>query len=169
VWHLDVSDTTAINDLIRNRPKIRRQRAPVGIGPDELMLVEILWVLAGSPDDVPGNGPQPLSADHLTRWIETHFSDAFDLDRMAGDFGVSRGTLCRAVRQHFQASPLQLVQHRRVEEAKRLLRIPGATVSAVASALGYGHPRPFRDLYRRQTGRSPSDDLVPRALEQRGW
>ena len=45
----------------------------------------------------------------------------------------------------------------RMDEAKRLLRETKQSIVAIALDLGYSNPSHFAQLFRRETGFSPSD------------
>ncbi len=89
------------------------------------------------------------------QYIESHFSQNFSLATLASSCGVSRSHLSR----HF---PLRLgmgvvdYQHRlRVEEACRLLRLTGMSITQIAQRTGYSEVAYFSRCFKRMMGISP--------------
>jgi AraC-like DNA-binding protein len=157
VFTLDENDAAELVQAMREMGKFRRQEPPTDLGPAEVALVKVLWLLAGQPDQRGLFEPRSLRRNSILNWVEVHFQQPFELNRMAADFGVSRGTLTRHVRKHFEQSPLQLIHHRRLEEAQTLLRIAELSIADIAQQLGYSHPRTLRDLFRERYGMAPTE------------
>ena len=77
------------------------------------------------------------------------------------------GMSVSAFHKHFKAitstTPLQYQKELRLLEAQRLLRTPGATVTAAAFDVGYESPNQFSREYARKFGVPPSRDVVGQA------
>ena len=77
------------------------------------------------------------------------------------------GMSVSAFHKHFKAitstTPLQYQKELRLLEAQRLLRTPGATVTAAAFDVGYESPSQFSREYARKFGVPPSRDVVGQA------
>ncbi|MCK6491655.1 MAG: helix-turn-helix domain-containing protein, partial [Planctomycetes bacterium] len=69
--------------------------------------------------------------------------------------GHSYEHLCRCFTRSFGIPPLRYLQLARVERAKALLAEPGATVVAVAAALGCRDLKHFTRVFRACTGTTP--------------
>lgn len=70
--------------------------------------------------------------------------------------GHSYEHLCRAFSRTYGLPPVRYLMLARIERAKELLSLPGATVAAVAAAVGYRDPAYFARIFRRLTGGPPS-------------
>lgn len=77
------------------------------------------------------------------------------LARVARALGTSVRSLQRQLETHGR-SYSEIVDGVRRERARRLLSVPGTSVDAIALALGYEGPRPFRRACLRWFGRTPS-------------
>ncbi|GAA4601221.1 AraC-like DNA-binding protein [Actinoplanes octamycinicus] len=73
----------------------------------------------------------------------------------AARLGVSASTLNEAVRQALGRSPGQVIRHRRVLEAKRLLAATDLSVAQVARRLGFADAAYFCRYFRREAGVTP--------------
>lgn len=94
----------------------------------------------------------------IVRDIQTFLDATLDqpisLDRVAYEFGLSRRTLTRIFREATGESVVDYQSRRRVEVAATLLRAPGMTVLAVATAVGLDSPSYLARLFR-QHGYAP--------------
>lgn len=88
--------------------------------------------------------------------VETTFTNPLPLAGYAKRLGVSARSLHQTTDRGLGSSPLQVVQQRRVLEAKRLLLHSGLNVSEIAAALGFADPGYFSRFFRRLAGVPPS-------------
>lgn len=92
----------------------------------------------------------------LRDWFGSRLSERYELARVAAAFKVSPRTLMRRVKAESGHSPLALLQHLRVEEAKRLLAGSGVSIERVTEAVGYADAVTFARLFARVVGESPA-------------
>jgi AraC family transcriptional regulator len=90
-------------------------------------------------------------------WMAEHLADGFSLDDLAAMAGLSKFYFDRLFKSATGVSPSRYHTTLRVEEAKRLLRENGTSVIDVAIEVGYATPSHFAQVFRRETGLSPSD------------
>jgi AraC-like DNA-binding protein len=84
------------------------------------------------------------------------------IDDLCAAFGVSEATLRRWCREHLGMAPLRYLRLRRMHLARRALvrADPTATtVTAIATAMGFGELGRFSVDYRALFSESPSDTL----------
>jgi AraC family transcriptional regulator len=93
----------------------------------------------------------------ITDWMKEHLADDFSLDQLASVAGLSKFHFHRLFRSAVGTAPSRYHMNLRLEEAKRLLRETKQSVVAVAVEVGYANPSHFAQLFRRETGLSPSD------------
>jgi transcriptional regulator GlxA family with amidase domain len=94
-------------------------------------------------------------------WIEAHYTQSIDYDRLAEKFRMSRRSLERRFKQATGDTPLAYLQQRRVETAKRLLEDGSRTFNEITYQVGYEDIPFFRKVFVRLTG------LRPREYQQR--
>ena len=63
----------------------------------------------------------------------------------------------RIFKQHFGMSPLQYINHKKMERAQLLLLTEDMTVKEVAFALGFNDHSYFIRLFKKITGRTPQE------------
>ncbi|MFO8239847.1 MAG: helix-turn-helix domain-containing protein [Dissulfuribacterales bacterium] len=90
-------------------------------------------------------------------WIEQHYTQSIDYDRLAEQFRMSRRTLERRFKKSAGITPLVYLQQVRVEAAKRLLEEGSQTVDEITSLVGYEDIPFFRKVFIRLTGLQPKE------------
>jgi AraC family transcriptional regulator len=93
----------------------------------------------------------------LTEWMAENVSEEFNLDRLAAQAGLSKFYFNRLFKSALGMSPSRYHINLRMDEARRLLRETKKSVVEVALDVGYANPSHFAQLFRRETGLSPSD------------
>lgn len=93
--------------------------------------------------------------DRCQRWIAEHYAIGNPVAAMIERSGLSPRSFKRRFRAATGYSPIDYVQHLRVEEAKHLLETTKLGIDLVAEAVGYMEPAFFRRLFRRLTGITP--------------
>ncbi len=78
------------------------------------------------------------------------------VDHYASALGCSSRTLARACHAAIGVSPKRILDDETALAAQRLLRLPGATVTAVAAELGFAETTNFTKFFKRTTGETPS-------------
>ena len=95
----------------------------------------------------------------ITDWMEENVAEEFNLDRLAAQAGLSKFYFNRLFKSAAGMSPSHCHITLRMDAAKRLLRETKKSVVAVAHDVGYANPSHFTQLFRQETGLSPSDYL----------
>ncbi|MBO1358355.1 AraC family transcriptional regulator [Acetobacter sacchari] len=91
-------------------------------------------------------------------WIREHYASSFEIASLARRAGMSPSSFHRHFRAATMMSPLQYRTRLRLQEARRLLLIPGADAAEVGFAVGYDSPSQFSREYRRMFGSPPARD-----------
>jgi len=100
-----------------------------------------------------------LPPHHLRRvveYISTHLADPLTLSELASLVQVSQAHFIRAFQDTIGCTPHQYLMQCRIERAKALLAMPGVSISAVATQVGFQTHSHFTMLFRRLTGISPT-------------
>lgn len=100
-------------------------------------------------------GVRDVLVQRFRSLVDAHFHEAWALKDYAQRLGVTADHLSRACRAAAGQHALEILHERRVREAKRRLAHTGASVGAVAAAVGYPDPAYFSRFFARATGLSP--------------
>lgn len=106
---------------------------------------------SGSPS-LPG-----YKVRQLTDWMRGHVADEFNLAALAARAGLSKFYFNRLFKNATGVSPLHYHMNLRMDEAKRLLRETKQSVVEIGLDVGYANPSHFAQLFKRESGLSPSD------------
>jgi transcriptional regulator GlxA family with amidase domain len=79
------------------------------------------------------------------------------LSELASELGTTERTLNRRFKQAVGKAPLRYWQSVRIKTAKTLLERGDLSVDAVTAQIGYEDVSTFRQLFRRETGLSPTE------------
>lgn len=93
----------------------------------------------------------------ITDWMAEHVVEDFKLAQLAAQAGLSKFHFHRLFKTAMGVSPSRCHTHLRMDAARRLLRETKKSVVDVALEVGYANPSHFAQLFRRETGLSPSD------------
>ncbi len=91
------------------------------------------------------------------QWIEDHFSEKIDINRVCKVHGLSRRTFERRFKKATGDPPLLYLQRTRVEAAKRLLETDNCTFGEICYKVGYEDSAHFRKVFKKHTGVLPTE------------
>jgi len=139
---------------------MRRHASPLFLqGIAQAIAIHLARNYAESIQDSPsGSSSLPgYKLRQITDWLAQNIAEEFNLDRLAAQAGLSKFYFNRLFKSAMGMSPSHYHITLRMDEAKRLLRETRKSVVDVALDVGYTNPSHFAQLFRRETGLSPSD------------
>lgn len=89
--------------------------------------------------------------------IETSYNDAGTIEEMIKDLPASRRNMVRRFKQVTGITPIEYLQHTRIEAAKKLLEQTSQQMTEVIFNSGYNDPKAFRRIFRKTVGMTPSE------------
>jgi transcriptional regulator GlxA family with amidase domain len=95
------------------------------------------------------------SLEPLLRWMEAHHGEALSLPRIARQAAMSARSLSRRFREQTGETPARWLVRCRVRRAQQLLETSGASIEAIADAVGFGSATTLRERFGRIVGTSP--------------
>lgn len=90
-------------------------------------------------------------------WVREHWMLANPIEEMVRTTGLPERSFKRRFKNATGLSPMDYVQHTRIEHAKQLLENSARPVDEIAADIGYENPAFFRKLFKRITTLTPSD------------
>lgn len=155
------TDTPLSSLMERVREELMRRKAsPLFLqGIAQAIAIHLARNYAETAGDSHGGSPSlpGYKLRQITDWMAEHVAEEFNLDRLAAQAGLSKFYFNRLFKSAIGLSPSRYQITLRMDEARRLLRETKKSVVDVAFDVGYANPSHFAQLFRRETGLSPSD------------
>lgn len=87
--------------------------------------------------------------------FDSKYQQDYTLDDLEEHFAISKYRLCREFRSHFGQSPLQYLNGKRVDAAKKLLLDSDYRIHEIGSLVGVENTNHFIYLFKKYTGMTP--------------
>ncbi|PTB95878.1 adenylate/guanylate cyclase domain-containing protein [Marivirga lumbricoides] len=101
--------------------------------------------------------------ENVLQCIDIHLEDeAFGVDKLCKEIGISERQLQRKLKAITNKSPNQLISSVRLHRAKELLMDQQKNISEVAFTTGFSNPSYFSKCFKREFGMAPSDLIQER-------
>jgi AraC-like DNA-binding protein len=93
---------------------------------------------------------------HAKEYIETHWLEDFDLDKLARAVNLSRRHLVRLFKNHTDMTPFGYYQNIKIRKLKEKLGDRNVSIGGAFSACGVNYNGNYARLFREKTGMTPS-------------
>lgn len=136
-----------------------------------LALMEGIYkILGSSPGKIANTSrsPIPHSKTNVTEthsqetcrnsaiYIQMHLHEPITLSQIAQHAGLSSAHLNRLFQQHYGVTLMRYVRQQRIAAARKMLEFGPENVAEIASLVGFNRASAFCDVFRRETGLTPS-------------
>ena len=101
-------------------------------------------------------GPKKQLASAAEEFIREHYTEKFSLTALAEALHVDKSYLLRTFKEITGSTLLEYHNAVRCEAARELLTRPELTAAYIASAVGYVSASHFTQVFRRLTGKTPT-------------
>ena len=140
-----------------------KQLAPPGYELEVIGIMHILWshmlrhpqAIAGKTD-VPPDSDLTVQRD-MVSFIYQNYPDKVTLDDIASAGNVSRSKCCAIFKIYLQQSPIDFLNHYRLEVSRNLLRTSELNITQIATACGFNHLSYYSKLFSRSYGCTPHE------------
>ena len=141
-------------DLKKDRPDLNS--LSVLAAPLCRMFELLNLLLSDIPNVEVGNIAQNNIVSHAVIYLRRKYANPISSDDIARACHCSVSTLSHLFKQKMNLSIRQYIKNLRLSQAKRLLRDTELSVNAISDLLGYGNPNYFCNVFRWETGLSPT-------------
>ena len=150
---------SALMECVREELMRKQASALFLQGIAQAIAIHLARNYAETDGDSPSGSPSlpGYKLRQITDWMAEYVAEEFNLDRLAAQSGLSKFYFNRLFKSAVGVSPSRYHITLRMDEAKRMLRESRKSVVDVALDIGYANPSHFAQLFRRETGLSPSD------------
>lgn len=95
--------------------------------------------------------------DNVILFMKEHYKQDIKLDDLAAMAFLSRNYFCSSFKECTGVTVLEFIQKRRIEEACHLLKNKNRKLIEVAEAVGYRDLKFFSKVFKKITGKTPSE------------
>ena len=139
-----------IADLAARRKLLARERA-------ELRVLTAHALLGFASTTLSAHAvPNTKIMEEATRWLEAHAAEKVTIDQLTTFMGYGKSRLFTLFKNLTGLSPVEWLNHRRIDRAEALLADRGRSIAQVAREVGFANAAFFTKLFRRYKGKSPS-------------
>lgn len=141
--------------------QLKEQAAPAYelevIGRMQLLWSHLLREALLSSQSIPHQPDSELSIQrNMVSFLYAHYGEHLTLDDIAASGNVSRSKCCALFRRYLQQSPIDCLNHYRLEVSRNLLLQSEQSVTQIATACGFNHPSYYSKLFVRSYGCTPN-------------
>ena len=120
------------------------------------LAASVLTNLARLAQDRPAQPGGQVLATQLRRLVDRHFRENWSIERYVESLGTTPHLLAKACRAAFGLSVKELINRRRLLEAKRLLRFTVRSAEDIAYEIGLKDAAYFSRFFKNHTGMPPT-------------
>ena len=139
-------------DLIR---AVKAKYTDIELGYLRLLSTQILYATS-LPRKKQANKTSPRILDEILDWLDQHFNEKMDIDRLVAKTGYSRSHVFTLFRKQTGLTPADYLFRLRVRKACSMLQDTSIQAKEIARACGFSSQSTFNTIFRKQTGLSPS-------------
>lgn len=114
---------------------------------------------ASVPENVPAAGD--IDNEFYRRFLDIFTAEMsnpdINVDSLASRLGLGRSQFYRKIKSLTNYSPVELIRHLRLKQARTLLTGTERTVSEIAYEVGFSNPAYFTKCYREAFGETPTE------------
>jgi len=143
-----------VASLIENRKRIK------GLWPGHAAGTAVPASIPATPTGSPAPATD-IDNEFYRRFIDIFTAEMsnpdINVDSLASRLGLGRSQFYRKIKSLTNYSPVELIRHLRLRQARNLLTTTERTVSEIAYEVGFSNPAYFTKCYRESFGETPSE------------
>ena len=101
--------------------------------------------------------PDLLVQHDMVSYIYSHYSESINLDEIAAAGKVCRNKCCQIFRRYLNQSPIDFLNHYRLEVSCHLLNNTKLSIAEICTACGFNHQSYYSKIFLRTYSCSPRD------------
>ena len=154
------------SEALQLLPEILRIKKdhPAAYEMEAAALLSLLWCrLLRShpmmPDEAATKPQEPdlLMQRDMVSYIYNHYSESINLDEIAAAGKVCRNKCCQIFRRYLNQSPIDFLNHYRLEVSCHLLNTTKLSIAEICTACGFNHQSYYSKIFLRTYNCTPRD------------
>lgn len=159
----DHPEDTETLQLLPEILRIKKEH-PAAYEMEAAALLSLLWCrLLRShpmlPDEAATKPQEPdlLMQRDMVSYIYNHYSESINLDEIAAAGKVCRNKCCQIFRRYLNQSPIDFLNHYRLEVSCHLLNTTKLSIAEICTACGFNHQSYYSKIFLRTYNCTPRD------------
>ncbi len=141
------------------KPSRHKQKANFFVAGMALLLIILLLIIFQYIKTKKVNRSLTLKNLELMKQDKIYTKTKITIDDLATKLNTNRSYLSQIINSHFKTNYRSFINSYRISEARRLLVNPSFenhTIEAIATEVGFGSKSVFNEIFKRETGITPS-------------
>ena len=154
-WELEISPS--ITHMIRQLTELLEHSSEYGISDriDQLAFQLFLELLLARNSHRGNAKYKETKILQVTSYLQIHFNEDIDYERLSAKFGFSRRSLFRHWKMYYDKTPAEYIFDLKMKEAERLLIETGKSVGDITQELNYQGAAYFCAAFKKYSGLTP--------------
>lgn len=93
---------------------------------------------------------------HVAKYVEDHLHEPLTIRELANQACMSEPTFFRCFRQELGMTPVEFINQRRIQFAKRLLKTTNQSLADICFVCGYKNVTYFLKIFKKAVGQTPA-------------
>lgn len=120
-------------------------------------LLTLIMAESWHPEGNIRTGLKTQSLQQVKAYLEEHYQERIDLDRLARRFYINKFYLTRVFREQFGTTVVSYLNQVRTTQAKRLLRFSDYGIETIGKKVGIEEPGYFSRVFKKIEGITPGE------------
>jgi YesN/AraC family two-component response regulator len=116
----------------------------------------------GTDADVDDNMTENEFKRDVCDYIDMHYVEDIAVSDIADNLGYSEAYFCKIFKQYFDKNFVTYLSEYRIRKASELLKNSAVSIKEIGKAVGYPDSNYFAKVFKRVTGKSPSECRMER-------
>lgn len=147
-------DTIGYNEI--------KKRSDIQFGAEQMLKNRLeLMLIAMVRDSIVQKNSNEGTAEskmaEIRGYIDEHYKEKIQLDRLCFLFGTNKTTLCQCFKRLYGTTVLDYINGLRIKEAKRLICEKELSITRISEQLGFNSIHYFCRLFKKETGKPPTE------------
>ena len=152
------SHAAEINKIINEMEQLKDEAAPAYELEVLSLIYRLIWHLYQAYTSGPASRPvdkNMLIQEQMTEFIYEHFSEPITLDDIANSGKISRSQCSKLFRHFTEMSPINFLNHHRLELSRDMLRSTNKSISEIAFECGFSDQSYYNRMFKQAYACTP--------------
>jgi AraC-like DNA-binding protein len=126
----------------------------------QLLLLQLLTCIrlnynGAQQDSSNKNFRAPYYSERIMKWMEDHYTEPFDLGRLADELHLSKGYVSKIFKRETGSNLTEYITIRRIKQACQLLQLTHKPIELIGESVGFGSTSHFIQMFKKIIGTTP--------------